>query len=269
MEKQSHQGLSETVVSVIIPYSASHTPRFMLERAISSVQEQSVETEIHVIEDSESRGPAWARNKGLEQTDSELVAFVDADDMWYPDKLERQLSALNRHEVGLCVEGACAGDSRTVTIDMFIRSILFGNLESLTSTILFDRGQADEMRFNEGLERLEDHLFMIEAAVAGGVCFCDEPLVEIRKHEDGLSERGNPEQIFESRLEVADVLERYPETEQYADRLRSLAYYGLGRQRQLHESPLKSMFPLLRSLRYRPALKPLATLTLTPYYILR
>ena len=42
-------------------------------------------------------GIARARNAGVSAAGGELIAFVDADDRWLPDKLEKQVSYLDAH----------------------------------------------------------------------------------------------------------------------------------------------------------------------------
>jgi glycosyltransferase involved in cell wall biosynthesis len=43
------------------------------------------------IEHTENRGPAAARNRGVATARAPLVAFLDSDDLWAPEKLERHL----------------------------------------------------------------------------------------------------------------------------------------------------------------------------------
>ncbi len=43
-------------------------------------------------------GPGSARNRGVELSRGELLAFLDADDIWLPDKLEKQAQAFNEHQ---------------------------------------------------------------------------------------------------------------------------------------------------------------------------
>ena len=49
----------------------------------------------------ERAGPYVARNRALRAAQGDLVAFIDSDDLWLPDRLARQLPLLDPPEVGL------------------------------------------------------------------------------------------------------------------------------------------------------------------------
>lgn len=104
-------------ISVIVPaYNAEKT---ILE-TIQSIQQQTLsDFELIVIDDGstdktvellstiadprlkvfsyENGGLPVARNRGIERATGEYLSFIDADDLWTPDKLETQLAALQAH----------------------------------------------------------------------------------------------------------------------------------------------------------------------------
>jgi len=54
---------------------------------------------IKYIKLEENSGAAVARNTGLENAKGRFIAFIDSDDKWYPEKLEKQLSFMkNDHK---------------------------------------------------------------------------------------------------------------------------------------------------------------------------
>ena len=49
------------------------------------------DSRIHYLKNSENRGAAVSRNKALKAAKGKWVAFLDSDDIWMPDKLEKQI----------------------------------------------------------------------------------------------------------------------------------------------------------------------------------
>lgn len=79
----------DALLTFVIPVGNYHEA--IAERAIASVVAQTVPCACVVVYDREHRGAGWARNRGLGETKTPFVAFLDADDWIEPHYAERCL----------------------------------------------------------------------------------------------------------------------------------------------------------------------------------
>lgn len=56
---------------------------------------------IRLLKLSENGGPGVARNNSIKNANGQYIAFLDSDDTWMPDKLERQLELMQRTGCGV------------------------------------------------------------------------------------------------------------------------------------------------------------------------
>lgn len=98
-------------------------------------------------------GPAAARNAALAQARGRWIAFLDSDDLWLPNKLERSLAHAAAHRAPLVYtgfrrishDGSRTGDYIAVPASLTYRELL-GNTAIATSTVLIDRAIAGDVR---------------------------------------------------------------------------------------------------------------------------
>lgn len=62
----------------------------------------SKNTSIQLIKNSNNIGAAYSRNKGIQAAKGVYIAFLDADDLWKPNKLETQLAFMEYENCDVC-----------------------------------------------------------------------------------------------------------------------------------------------------------------------
>ena len=71
---------------------------------------ESGDARIRLIEKQKNEGAARARNTGIEASKGRYVAFLDADDLWMPDKLEKELAFMKEKQAAFVFTAYEFGD---------------------------------------------------------------------------------------------------------------------------------------------------------------
>lgn len=180
----------ENKVSVIIP---THNRMNLIERAVKSVLNQSYSgIEIIVVSDGSeddtdsvmeklceedsrikyisyhpAKGANVARNVGIDNAKYEYVAFLDDDDEWLADKLDKQLALFSENEeIGLVCTGYNSIFVSEGTSSVFIppapfdssREILLGNCIGSTTTVMIKKDLFSQCgKFDSKLQAMQDY----------------------------------------------------------------------------------------------------------------
>jgi teichuronic acid biosynthesis glycosyltransferase TuaG len=167
---------------------------------------------IRIVSQS-NRGLPSARNVGASVSTGEWLAFLDADDVWLPEKLERQLAELpgdgcvtysDRYNVGergslpdrqSDVQGMFEGD-------VFLELLLVGNVITVSSVVM-SKPLFEEMGgFCEDLKAAEDWDLWVRVAERHQIYACRQPLVKYRFH-GGMMSR-DPARMWSARNQVIE-----------------------------------------------------------------
>lgn len=205
------------MVSVIIP---TYNRAWIIKEAIDSVLTQTHKAyELIVVNDGSidntdsilnqydkklrvirqaNRGVSAARNQGIASSSGDLIALLDSDDLWLPEKLERQVSFFQDHPQALICQ----------TEEIWIRNgkrvnpgrrhqkpsgMIFEPSLSLClvspSAVMFRKELIDRVGlFDENLPACEDYDMWLRVGSRYPVYLIDQPLIVKRGgHADQLS----------------------------------------------------------------------------------
>jgi glycosyltransferase involved in cell wall biosynthesis len=178
----------------------------------------------------ENGGAGAARNTGIRETSGSYIAFLDADDRWLPDFLERQVSHLDVHpecdavycDALITGESPLAGrrfmDTAPSIGDVTLQSLIAQRCNIILSTVVARRKAiAGVGLFDATIRRGQDFELWLRLAHHGAtIHYQRQVLAERRVHTDGLS--GDAIRELQRAIAVLERFGRRPDLEAPARR---------------------------------------------------
>jgi len=210
--------MGNLLFSVIIP--AYNAESYLGETIESALDQKGCDIEVIVVDDGSSDGTrqvakgfgkrvtvirklnggsAAARNTGAEAASGDFLAFLDADDLWTPEKLATQRRKIdegyrfvytNRINIGDIGDlPAVQSDIEEMPEGRLFEQLLHRNFIT-NSSVVIDRRQFLELKGFNVLEMdCEDWELWLRYAAQYRVGRCMEPLVKYRLHAQGKSRK--------------------------------------------------------------------------------
>lgn len=235
------------LVSVIVPV---FNVRPYLQEALDSVVQQTYgNLEILVVDDGsddgsegicdayakyprvqvihqKNRGLSAARNSGLDRMSGDVVAFLDADDFYYPDMIQTLLAAMQRNNADIvvggydrCVSGTRMGKRRNEKVFAFQKEEVLCSSEALVAMVedrlnksvwnkLYVRKLWNTLRFPEG--RVFEDIFTTYQLLGGAERIVTIPGTQMmHRIRDGSITQNRSAQNLRNRLAAYDHLEHF------------------------------------------------------------
>jgi glycosyltransferase involved in cell wall biosynthesis len=236
------------VISVIIP--TYNSGKFISEAIQSVLRQTCTDYEIIVIDDGSTdntsgiieknfpqvryfyipnQGVSRARNYGIGRACGEFIAFLDADDLWLPEKLEKQLKVFNAdHELMLVFTEHRVFDTTGIREETFlkkerlmkgdvVRNIFFYSHVALPTVMVRKHVFQEIGCFEENLKAAEDDNLWMRIALKFRIHLLDEVLIHCRCTENSLSR--SPSNLLAGVLKNLELIEnKYPDLRKHLGR---------------------------------------------------
>ncbi len=163
----------------------------VIEEYIEKKQEQR----IRLLIQENNKGAALARNRGVKEAKGRYLAYLDADDLWKPQKLERELRFMQEKDVAFVFTGYEFADENAVGTGKVVhvperltyRQAL-KNTTIFTTTVMFDTEKISKDELEMPNMRSEDTALWWKILRSGQDAYgLDENLVYYRRPAKSLS----------------------------------------------------------------------------------
>ncbi|MCM1186411.1 MAG: glycosyltransferase [Lachnoclostridium sp.] len=153
------------------------------------------DSRIRLLCQTSNMGAARARNRGLKEAKGRYIAYLDADDLWTPEKLERELTYLKEKEAAFVFTGYEFADQYGNGTGKVVRvperlnyKEALKNTTIFTSTVMFDTEKIQKEMLEMPVMKSEDTALWWRILRNGYTAWgLDENLVKYRRAGTSLS----------------------------------------------------------------------------------
>lgn len=180
---------------ILVDDCSSDNSAHVIEQEIARAAAEGIVSRISLIRKGQNEGAAGARNTGIDAARGRYIAFLDADDIWMSDKLEKELAFMEEKQAAFAFTAYEFGDEnakgtgKIVTVPERLtyrkalsRTIIF------TTTVIFDTDKISKEQIYMPVVASEDTATWWKVLRQGYVAYgLNEVLAIYRRPEKSLS----------------------------------------------------------------------------------
>ena len=222
-----------------------------------ALQKENTE-KIHYVRMEKNSGACAARNKGIEVSKGEYLAFLDDDDEWLPTKLEKQMKVMEDTKAGFvyCAiqileekTGKVTNSNTLFQDGMVYTRLLRDNFIGGTVEILLRRECLKKSGgFREDMPAAQDYELWLRLSKYYEVAYVPEPLVLVHMHEGDSITRSLDRRIDGYRK----ILDSYYEDIIKDKENHSFQLYNLGKFLILNKENKEGIKYVIDSIKLKP-----------------
>ncbi|MEL6460301.1 MAG: glycosyltransferase [Cyanobacteria bacterium J06621_15] len=182
------------------------------------------DSRIKVISNPTNTGVSETRNRGIAQAQGEYISFIDADDLWTPDKLESQWQVLQNNPQAavayswtdyINAEGKFIKSGRRVIAngDIFTKLLQINFLENGSNPLIRHKALAEIGGFDKSLVAAEDKDMWLRLAANYEFVCVEKPQILYRQSKNSLST--NLKTMEDTSLKVIERAFKYAKAEKF------------------------------------------------------
>jgi len=174
------------------------------------LEKQKLDQRIKIIKNDKNLGAGLSRNKGISMSNGDYIAFLDCDDYWHQDKLEKQINFMKKNRISFSFtsydvinyKNEIIKYKKAPSLIKFNDLLLDCNIG--LSTVMLEKNIIDNDCQFPNLKTKEDFVLWLKIAKKTNLHGIDVPLTKWRKLNNSLSSSS-----FQKLIDGFNVYNRY------------------------------------------------------------